>query len=147
MNPVIEVQMLIRQPISKVFQAFIDPEVTTKFWFSTSTGRLEQGKTVQWHWHKYQATAEVKVLSIVENRQIQILWGEPRTAVDFIFEQISESTTYLKIRNYDIPLQGGELIAFVMDSTGGFTTVVDALKVYLEHGISLALIEDKFPPF
>lgn len=55
--------------------------------------------------------------------------------------------TYVKIRNYDIPLQDQALIDFVIDSTGGFTTVLDAAKIYLEHDIVTKLVEDKFPPF
>lgn len=31
MNPTIEVQMLIRKPVTEVFQAFIDPSITAKF--------------------------------------------------------------------------------------------------------------------
>lgn len=147
MNPTIETQMLIRKPINDVFNAFINPEITTQFWFSHSTGKLEQGKTVEWRWAKYEVTAQVKVLNITENRLIQVIWGDPKSTVDFIFEQVNAEQTYLKIRNYDIPLQGAELIAFVVDATGGFTTVIDNLKAYLEHGIKLNLIDDKFPPF
>nr|WP_174505726.1 SRPBCC domain-containing protein [Acinetobacter sp. Marseille-Q1620] len=145
--PVIETQMLIRKPVKEVFNAFIEPKVTTKFWFSRSTGKLEQGKSVKWTWDKYLVETEVTVLSIVENKLIQIVWGEPKTTVDFIFEKISEHETYLKIRNYDIPFQGSELIAFIMNNTGGFTTVLDALKAYLEYGLELNLVNDKFPPF
>lgn len=36
---------------------------------------------------------------------------------------------------------------FIVDTTGGFTTVLDGLKAYLEHGIKLNLVEDKFLPF
>lgn len=147
MNPTIETQMLIRNPVQEVFEAFIDPEVTQRFWFNSSTGKLEQGKTVTWSWDKYQVDTQVKVLRIIENKLIQIVWGEPRSTVDFIFEEISPDKTYLKIRNYDIPLQGAELIAFIIDATGGFTTVIDNLKAYLERGLTLNLIEDKFPPF
>ena len=49
-TPVVETQMLIRKPLAIVFEAFIDPEVTTKFWFTRSTGKLEAGKTVTWFW-------------------------------------------------------------------------------------------------
>lgn len=147
MNPTIETQMLIRKPVAEVFQAFIDPEITSKFWFDSSTGKLEQGKTVQWTWSKYQVDTQVKVLTIIENKQIQVVWGDPKSTVDFIFEEVSPNKTYLRIRNYDIPLQGAELIKFIIDATGGFTTVVDNLKAYLEHGLKLNLIEDKFPPF
>lgn len=143
----IETQMLIRKPVKEVFNAFIEPKVTTKFWFSRSTGKLEQGKSVKWTWDKYLVETEVTVLSIVENKLIQIVWGEPKTTVDFIFEKISEHETYLKIRNYDIPFQGSELIAFIMNNTGGFTTVLDALKAYLEYGLELNFVNDKFPPF
>jgi len=41
---VVEVQMLIRKPVAEVFEAFINPEITTKFWFTKSSGRLAQGE-------------------------------------------------------------------------------------------------------
>lgn len=89
-------------------------------WFSSATGRLEQGTTVEWTWQKYQFTAQVEVLEVVTDKRIQIKWGTPKTTVDFIFEKVSENQTYLKIRNYDIPLQGAELISFIIDSTWRF---------------------------
>ncbi|EOR09261.1 MULTISPECIES: SRPBCC family protein [Acinetobacter] len=148
LNPVIiETQMLIRKPAHSVFEAFIDPEITSKFWFSSATAPLEQGKTVEWTWEKYQVSATVKVTKIIANELIQIQWGELSSTVDFIFEAINDDQTYLRIQNYNIPLQGDELIAFIIDNTGGFTTVVDSLKAYLEHGIQLNLVQDKFPPF
>jgi uncharacterized protein YndB with AHSA1/START domain len=148
LNPVIiETQMMIRKPVQHVFEAFIDPEITSKFWFSSSTGKLEQGRTVEWTWQKYQVSAQVLVTKIIANELIQIQWGEPTSTVDFIFEELPDQHSYLKIRNYNIPLEGDELIAFVIDSTGGFTTVVDSLKAYLEYGLQLNLVHDKFPPF
>jgi len=36
-------------------------------------------------------------------------------------------------------------LAVIKDSTGGFTTVLDGLKAFLEHNINLNLIADKFP--
>ncbi|RPE28445.1 uncharacterized protein YndB with AHSA1/START domain [Acinetobacter sp. BIGb0102] len=143
----IETQMMIRKSVSKVFEAFIDPEITSKFWFSSSTGKLEQGHTVTWTWEKYQVSTKVMVTKIIENELIQIQWGEPSSTVDFRFEKINETQTYLRIQNYNIALQGDELIAFIIDSTGGFTTVLDSLKAYLEHDLQLNLVHDKFPPF
>ena len=51
--PVAKAQMLIRRPIGEVFEAFVDPAVTTRFWFTRSTGRLEEGKEVRWDWEMY----------------------------------------------------------------------------------------------
>ncbi|OTG91657.1 SRPBCC domain-containing protein [Acinetobacter sp. ANC 3813] len=147
MNTVIETQMLIRKSVNIVFNAFVDPLITSQFWFSHSTGYLEKGKSVQWSWQKYNAKADVQVLDIQENALIRIEWGEPKSKVDFIFEKISAMETYLRIKNYDIPLEGQALMDFVIDSTGGFTTVLDAAKIHLEHGIQSNLIWDKFPPF
>ena len=48
--PVSKTGMLIRRPVAEVFEAFVDPEITTKFWFTQSGGRLEAGKQVQWEW-------------------------------------------------------------------------------------------------
>jgi hypothetical protein len=76
-----------------------------------------------------------------------IEWGTPKTKVDFVFEKIDSMNTYVIIRNYDIELQGNELIHYVMDATGGFTTVLDGAKAWLEYDIQLNLVEDKFPPF
>jgi len=42
--PVAKAVMLIRKPVAEVFEAFVDPEITRRFWFTKSTGRLETGK-------------------------------------------------------------------------------------------------------
>ena len=30
--------MLIRRPVKDVFEAFVDPKITTKFWFTRAAG-------------------------------------------------------------------------------------------------------------
>lgn len=44
--PVTRTGMLIRKPAADVFQAFVDPAITTKFWFTHGSGRIETGKQV-----------------------------------------------------------------------------------------------------
>ena len=39
--PVAKAEMLIRKRVAEVFEAFVDPEIARRFWFS---GRLETGK-------------------------------------------------------------------------------------------------------
>lgn len=138
-------QMKIRRPISEVFNAFIEPGITTKFWFTKSSGKLEIGKTVVWQWEMYGVSSPVKTMEIIENEKISILWGEPATTVDFHFRQLSDGSTYVDIKHYGFSETGDKLIDAIRDSTGGFTTVVDGLKCWLENGIELNLIRDKFP--
>ena len=40
-------EMLIRKPVAEVFEAFINPDITSKFWFTKGSERLEAGKQVQ----------------------------------------------------------------------------------------------------
>jgi uncharacterized protein YndB with AHSA1/START domain len=143
--PVVEVQMLIRKPVSEVFQAFIDPEITTRFWFTRSTGKLEPGKNLTWFWDMYGVSGNVLVKEIDQDELISLEWGDPATSVDFEFMEVSGETTYVIIKHYGFDLEGLELIQAIKDSTGGFTTVLDGLKVWLEHGIQLNLVADKFP--
>ena len=43
-------EMLIRAPVAQAFEAFVDPAVTSKFWFSLASGELKVGGTVRWDW-------------------------------------------------------------------------------------------------
>ncbi len=46
--PVTRTGMLIRKPVAEVFEAFVNPNITTKFWFTKGSERLAAGKQVQW---------------------------------------------------------------------------------------------------
>ena len=140
----VQAQMLIRKPINEVFEAFINPEITTHFWFTKSSGKLEEGKTVNWEWEMYGAKSEVKVHQIIPNQLIKTEWGSPATNVDYEFKEMEKGTLVI-IKSYGYSQTGNELLAIINDNTGGFTTVLDGCKAYLEHGINLRLIEDKFP--
>lgn len=143
--PAVECQMMIRRPVSEVFQAFIDPAITTKFWFTKSSGPLEAGKTIVWEWEIYNVSAAVNIEKIVPDKYISLIWDEPATTVDFEFTSITDNNTYIVIRNYGFSQTGDELMLAINNNAGGFTTVLDGLKAYLEHGIELNLVRDKFP--
>ncbi len=143
--PTVETQMLIRKPVSQVFQAIIDPTITTNFWFTKSSGKLEVGKTVKWEWEMYGVSSNVLTKEIIPNKLISTEWGDPATIVDYEFTELTDETTYIVIKNYGFKVTGDDLIQAIKDNTGGFTTVLDGMKAYLEHNIKLNLIADKFP--
>lgn len=142
---VVETQMLIRRPASDVFNAFIDPEVTRNFWFTKGSEKLSVGKTITWEWEMYNVSTTVKVIDIIQAEKISVEWNEPPTKVDFGFRSLEDGTTYVTIKNYGFTETGDTLLKMLIDLTGGFTTVLDGAKAYLEHGINLNLIADKFP--
>lgn len=141
-------EMLIRKPVATVFEAFIDPAVTTKIWFTKSSGKLETGKAIEWTWEMYNHTVPVKVIGIEPNRKIEIEWsnyeGHP-TTVTWTFTVIDEMSTFVSITDGAYKGDADQLIAQVRDSTEGFTLVLAGLKALLEHGIQLNLVGDRFP--
>lgn len=145
-NSVIHCQMMIRRPIAEVFDAFINPAITTNFWFTKSTGSLQVGQPVTWEWEMYDVSDEIDVLEILTDEKIMIQWGDPKTTVVFNFSSLSAESTYVVIENYGFTTSGEALAQDLINNTGGFTTVLDGCKAWLEHGINLNLIVDKFPP-
>lgn len=143
--PVAEAQMLIRKPVAEVFQAFVDPAVTTRFWFTKSSGRLEPGKEVRWEWEMYGASTQVRVKEIEENRRILIEWDDPPLPVEWLFTARPDNTTLVQIRNEGFQGSEDEVVARALDSKGGFSFVLAGLKAWLEHGIALNLVADHFP--
>ncbi|WP_336517695.1 SRPBCC family protein [Pollutibacter soli] len=139
-----ETQMLIRKPAEEVYNAFVDPAVTTKFWFTKSTGRLELNKAVEWTWEMYGASAGVVAKYMEPGKRLVFEWGEPARTVNIDFSAQPDSTTYVVITESGYTETGDELIRVIKDSTGGFTTVLDAMKAWLEHGLMLNLVGDKF---
>ena len=70
--PIAQAGMLIRKPVAEVFEAFVDPVITSRFWFTKSTGQLEAGKRVTWTWEMYSHSVEVEVKAIEVNKRILI---------------------------------------------------------------------------
>jgi uncharacterized protein YndB with AHSA1/START domain len=145
--PVAKAQMLIRKPAAQVFEAVVDPAITSRFWFSKGSGRLEAGKRVRWDWEMYGVHAEVEVKEIEENRRILMEWGGPDdpTPVEWTFEPRGEDRTFVSVRNWGFSGDGDKMVAAALDSTGGFSFVLSAMKVFLEHGIEPNLIVDHAP--
>jgi uncharacterized protein YndB with AHSA1/START domain len=145
--PVTKTGMLIRKPVAEVFEAFINPDITTKFWFTKSSGRLEDGKQVQWDWEMYEISIPVSVKTIEPNKRIIITWPgySSLTTVEWEFEPQEDGTTFVRISESGFTGDGDELVKQVTDSTQGFTLVLAGLKAFLEHNIRLNLVADRYP--
>lgn len=139
--------MLIRRPVADVFEAFVNPAITSKFWFTSGSGRLKTGEQVRWDWEMYNHSVQVSVKSIEENKRILIEWGEPASAttVEWIFASRPGDTTLVSITNSGFKGDGDQIVKQALDSTGGFSLVLAGAKAFLEHNIRLNLIADRFP--
>jgi uncharacterized protein YndB with AHSA1/START domain len=139
-------EMLIRKPANEVFEAFINPDITTKFWFTKSSGRVEAGQQVEWTWEMYGVSSKVQVKAVEANRRILIEWdgyNAPET-VEWTFTARPDNTTFVSIVN-NISGTGDEAVSAAISSTEAFTMVLCGAKALLEHGIRLNLVADRFP--
>src|SRR5512146_1202860 len=122
-TPVVTTQMLIRRPVAEVFEAFVNPAITTKFWFTKSGGPLEAGKTVRWDWEMYGVSAEVKVKAVEPNARILIEWDDPPCPVEWRFASRPEGTL-VTIANWGFSGTEEQVVNKAIDCMGGFSLVL-----------------------
>lgn len=145
--PVANTGMLIRKPVAEVFEAFVDPAITSRFWFSHGSARLQAGRQVRWDWQMYDVSMQVAVKAVEQDRRILIEWGnlDAATTVEWQFTARPDHTTFVDITNRGFQGNGDEMVKQALDSTGGFVLVLAGAKAFLEHGIALNLVADRFP--
>jgi uncharacterized protein YndB with AHSA1/START domain len=145
--PTSNTAMLIRRPAADVFEAFVDPAITTTFWFTKGSGRLETGKQVRWDWEMYDISIPVTAKAIEPGRRIAIEWPgySGPTTVEWTFDDRGDGTTFVRITEAGFTGDGDALVKQVADSTQGFTLVLAGLKALLEHDVRLDLVADRFP--
>jgi uncharacterized protein YndB with AHSA1/START domain len=144
-TPTAEAGMLIRRPVADVFEAIVDPAVTTKFWFTHGSGRLDSGQEVRWEWRMYGVSTPVSVIEIIRNEKIVMQWSDPPTTVVWTFTEMPGDTTFIEVRNFGFAGTADERVRQAVGSTDGFALVLAGAKAWLEQGLRLGLIGDRHP--
>jgi len=144
--PTVHVGMLVHKPPHETFQAFVDPAITTRFWFTNSSGKMTPGADLRWGWEMYGASTKVAVKEVQANHRIYFEWGDDKpTTVELRFTPWGDDATYVEVTEAGLNGDGDEVLARVADATGGFTIVLCALKALLEHGLVLTVVRDAHP--
>ena len=143
----------IDRPVEEVFEAVADPGKLSQY-FTTggASGRLEAGRTVMWDFHDFPGAFPVEVIEVVPNAKIVLQWagyegesgkigakgreGDYKTTVTFLFTPTDDGRTLVQIVEegwHDTPeaLRGSYM------NCEGWTGVLCALKIWIEHGINL----------
>lgn len=145
--PIAKAEMLIRKPVRNVFEAFVEPAITSRFWFTKSSGRLAPGKHVRWEWEMYGLSVDVMVKALEQNKRILIEWsaGDTPTTVEWLFTPRTDHTTFVTITHSGPTGDGDAIAKQAIDSTEGFAFVLAGLKALLEHNVVLNLVPDRHP--
>ncbi|MGW7889342.1 SRPBCC domain-containing protein [Staphylococcus xylosus] len=124
-------KMQVNVPKENVFEAFVNPNQIGGFWFSSSSERWEQGKTITLCYEEYNAELEVQIGSIENNKSIEFIWGNHPVTIEF--EGIGESTVVTTIEK-DFDTQDVEQL---LGQKEGWVYMLSCLKAYLEHNVSI----------
>ncbi len=143
----------IAKPVEEVFEAVADPaRLSCYFTTGGAKGRLETGKTVTWEFHDYPDAFPVKVVEVVANEKIVLEWtahvGETgeigakmfdadySTTVTMLFKSLDNARTLVEIIEEGWRETPGDLRGSY-GNCEGWTGMLMAMKVWIEHGINL----------
>lgn len=141
-SPAARVRMLIRRPVSEVFQALTHPQTLTQFWLAHASGPLEPAKRVQWEFMVPGARVETTVKHFEQGKRLIFEWSDG-TTVDWHLEPRPDGHTVLEVRNAGFRGTQTEVVEQALEATQGFSIVLCDLKTLLEHGRPLNLTRDK----
>jgi uncharacterized protein YndB with AHSA1/START domain len=148
--PSVDVGLLIRRSPHDVFEALADPSITSRFWYTKSTGRMVEGAELTWEWEMYGASGKVWVKEVQADRRIRFSWEgyDPShpTTVEFQFIPHENDTTYVNITETGFTGDPDTQVSRALESTAGFTFLLSSLKAALEHDITLRVTMDAHPP-
>jgi uncharacterized protein YndB with AHSA1/START domain len=139
-QPMLEIKaaIQIQKPISDVFEAIVDPAKMSHYFISKSSGRMEEGKTLTWHFPEFDAGYPIRVGKIEKDKYISYYWemDNVETVIEMVLEPKENNST--KITVTEKSRENDELgIKWLKGNTEGWANFLACLKAYLEYGINL----------
>jgi uncharacterized protein YndB with AHSA1/START domain len=134
----VKVCLRVKKPVPEVFTAVVQPELMSQYFISEGSAPLVAGTTVTWTFADFNAVKEVKVLEMVENERIVLLWNAAGVdnRVELHFSVPVEGVTLIKIRESCLPLDAAA-VQRVRGQTYGWTHFLFTLKAFVELGVNL----------
>jgi uncharacterized protein YndB with AHSA1/START domain len=136
----IKVGLKIQKPAHDVFEAIVDPSKMSNYFISKSSGRIEQGKTVNWQFPEFDMQFSVRVHEVQPDKFISYSWDNAEdgttTTVEITLKPMGNSETFVSIteKSRDNDEKG---IKWLKGNTEGWANFLACLKAYLEYGINL----------
>ncbi|WP_232696476.1 SRPBCC family protein [Brevibacillus daliensis] len=127
----------IIKPANEVFEAFVDPAEIRNFWFSSSSDRWEQGKTVTLRYDEYDAQGDIEVLEVEINKKIVFKWGANGDGhiVTITLKELEKSSTIIEVNEDGFNENDDNFISQLIDNKEGWVYMLTCLKAYLEFGV------------
>ncbi|MBZ5750027.1 SRPBCC family protein [Metabacillus rhizolycopersici] len=138
MDTQITTKLKILKPVNEVFEAIVDPNKMSNYWFSSATARVEQGKTITWRYDEYNAEGDINVLAVEENKQIAFSWGgnDQETVVAITLKELDNTSTIIEVNESGLKEDDPEIVNKMIGQKEGWVYMLTCLKGYLENGIN-----------
>ena len=142
-----QVSARIAKPVAETFEAVADPKQLSNY-FTTggAVGRLETGATVQWDFADFPGAFPVQVVEVVANEKIVLKWAaeggatsdaDYQTTVTMTFAPLDDDTRTLVTIAEEGWRETGTGLKASYGNCMGWSQMLCALKVWVEHGINL----------
>lgn len=127
----------IAKPAGDVFEAIVNPEQMSNYFISHSSGRMEEGANLIWHFPEFDGDAPVRVGKILKDKLVSYYWdiGDREMLVEMNLESRGGNT--IVIVTEGIMPNDEKGIAWLAGNTEGWANFLACLKAWLEHGINL----------
>jgi uncharacterized protein YndB with AHSA1/START domain len=129
-------KMNILKPANELFEAFVDPEKIGHFWFSSSSERWAEGKTITLRYEEYNAQGDILIKEIMENEKIVFEWAGSRI-VTINFLPSEKEGTIVEVREEGFDEGDESFIEQLVDNKEGWVYMLTCLKGYMEFGVDL----------
>jgi uncharacterized protein YndB with AHSA1/START domain len=140
------VQTRIVRPVAEVFDAVVKSDKLCNYFTDRSSGNLEEGKLIDWHWEHYEPTLPIAVEKVIDNQLIELIldsaeWKKTVSEhypvkVIFEFEALEDGATMLSISE-DGWKTDADGLKGSHDNCGGWAHMAMCLKAWIEHDIDL----------
>jgi uncharacterized protein YndB with AHSA1/START domain len=134
----VKVKDNIYKPTEEVFDAIVNPSKIVGYFVSSTSNKIEEGKTIIWEFKDYNVSIEVKVLKVIPQKHISFEWSASGNAALVTIDLVKESESKTSIEIIEKQLSPTEdEVAKALGQTGGWTDFICSLKAYLYTGINL----------
>lgn len=128
----------IQKPVSEVFEGIVNPEKMSNYFISKSSGRMEKGNNLTWHFPEFEEGFPVEVGKVEQDKLVTFFWdsNKEKTEVSIKLSEKSKNNTLVTVTEKGKE-NTPEGINWLKGNTEGWANFLACLKAYLEYGINL----------
>jgi uncharacterized protein YndB with AHSA1/START domain len=134
----IKASLKMQKPVHEVFEAIVDPAKMSNYFIDSSTGRMEEGKTLTWQFPEFDMQFPVNIQTIRTDEYISYTWADMEgieTLVEITLKPMDNATFVTVTEKSRDNNEDG--IKWLKGNTEGWANFLACMKAYLEYGINL----------